>query len=74
MMADLETMSYNHAWGGTIPFPEQKWKDWYDYWLKNHENKRYYRYLKNPLHAEKRSRMPVITEAISLATPSVEDI
>ena len=32
------------------------------------------RYLKNPLHAEKRSRMPVITEAISLATPKVEDI
>lgn len=21
MMADNATMSYNHAWGGTIPFP-----------------------------------------------------
>ena len=47
MMADPETMSYNHAWGGTIPFPKDKWKDWYDYWIVNHENKRYYRYLKN---------------------------
>ena len=48
MMADPETMSYNHAWGGIIPFPEDNWKDWYDYWIVNHENKRYYRYLKNP--------------------------
>ena len=47
MMADPETMSYNHAWGGTIQFPEDKWNDWYDYWIVNHENKRYYRYLKN---------------------------
>ena len=21
MLGDEETMSYNHAWGGTIPFP-----------------------------------------------------
>ena len=48
MMADPETMSYNRAWGGIIPFPEDKWNDWYDYWIVNHENKRYYRYLKNP--------------------------
>ena len=26
MMADPETMAYNHAWGGTIPFPEEHWK------------------------------------------------
>ena len=25
-MADEKTMSYNHAWGGTIPFPEKNWK------------------------------------------------
>ena len=48
MLADPETMSYNHAWGGTIPFPEQEWKDWYDFWITNHENRRFYRYLKNP--------------------------
>ena len=45
MMADPETMAYNHAWGGTIPFPEKDWKAWYDHWIVNHENKRYYRYL-----------------------------
>lgn len=48
MMADPETMSYNHAWGGTIPFPEDRWKDWYDHWIVKHENRRFYRYLKDP--------------------------
>lgn len=28
MMADPETMSYNNAWGGTIPFPREKWEVW----------------------------------------------
>ena len=47
MMADEDTMSYNRAWGGTIPFPEEDWEDWYDYWIVNHENKRYYRYVRD---------------------------
>ncbi|MBQ1410866.1 MAG: GNAT family N-acetyltransferase [Oscillospiraceae bacterium] len=47
MMADPETMSYNHAWGGIIPFPKEKWHDWYDFWIVNHESNRYYRYLKD---------------------------
>ena len=47
MMADMETMSYNQAWGGTIPFPKEEWLGWYDFWIANHEGKRYYRYLKN---------------------------
>ena len=47
MMADTETMSYNHAWGGTIPFPKEEWLGWYDYWIVNHEDKRYFRYLKD---------------------------
>lgn len=47
MLADEDTMSYNHAWGGTIPFPEDKWKGWYDYWITDRNDKRYYRYLKN---------------------------
>ena len=47
MMADTETMSYNQAWGGTIPFPKEEWPGWYDFWIANHEGKRYYRYLKN---------------------------
>ena len=46
LLADEETMSFNHAWGGTIPFPEDQWKNWYDYWIIRHENQRYYRYLK----------------------------
>ena len=47
-MADEATMSYNHAWGGTIPFPESAWEDWYDLWLIHHEHKRFYRYLQDP--------------------------
>ena len=47
MMEDEETMSYNHAWGGTISFPEDRWSDWYQYWIIEHDGQRYYRYLKN---------------------------
>ncbi len=47
LMADEETMSYNAAWGGTIPFPKEEWEEWYDYWIVNHENKRFYRYLQD---------------------------
>ena len=47
MLADEETMSYNHAWGGTISWPKEKWMDWYDYWITNPDSKRYYRYLRN---------------------------
>ena len=46
-MSDPETMSYNHAWGGTIPFPKDRWSSWYDYWLVHHDNKRFYRYLQD---------------------------
>jgi len=44
LMADPETMSYNNAWGGTIPFPREKWAEWYDFWVKN-PDKRFYRYI-----------------------------
>ena len=47
MMADDETMSYNHNWDGTIQFPRERWSEWFDYWVINHENTRYYRYLRN---------------------------
>ena len=46
MLADEETMAYNHAWGGVIPFPREKWAGWYEHWLVRHEDKRFYRYLK----------------------------
>ena len=45
MLADGETMSYNHAWGGAIPFPEERWKAWYELWVVDPEGKRYYRYI-----------------------------
>ena len=47
MLADEETMSYNHAWGGTIPFPEEDWRDWLDCWVVRREGGRYYRYLRD---------------------------
>ena len=47
MLEDKETMSYNNAWGGTISFPTEDWNDWYDWRVVHHENKRYYKYLKN---------------------------
>ena len=47
ILEDKETMSYNEAWGGTISFPKEEWKDWYNNWVINNENKRYYRYLIN---------------------------
>ena len=47
MLSDEDTMSYNHAWGGTIPWPKDQWKNWYDYWIVDSDSDRYYRYLKN---------------------------
>ena len=47
MMADIETMSYNDAWGGTIPFPKEDWEEWYTLWVRNPGQERYYRYLKD---------------------------
>ena len=47
MLNDADTMSYNHAYGGTIDFKKECWHDWYDYWVLNCGDKRFYRYLKN---------------------------
>ena len=47
MLSDGETMSYNHAWGGTVSFPEERWEEWYDSWIVRAGSRRYYRYLKN---------------------------
>ena len=44
-LSDPETMSYNHACGGTIPFPCARWADWYARWIGD-EVARYYRYLR----------------------------
>ena len=45
ILSDKETMSYNHAYGGTIPFTKEKWESWHNRWIINHENKRFYRYI-----------------------------
>ena len=47
MLEDEETMSYNRAWGGTIPWPRERWASWYEHWIVHPEGKRFYRYLKN---------------------------
>ncbi len=47
LLSDPETMTYNQKWGGTIDFSEDRWQDWFDFWIVNHENKRFYRYLQN---------------------------
>ena len=44
-LADAETMAYNHAYGGTIDFPEERWADWYKRWV-DEPDRRFYRYLK----------------------------
>ena len=45
LLADEETMSYNEAWGGIVPFPEEKWEAWYRAWLEPPEDLRWYRYI-----------------------------
>ncbi len=47
LLADEDTMAYNAKWGGTIPFPKEKWESWYEAWVKNPGANRYYRYLRN---------------------------
>ena len=43
-LADPETMAYNHAYGGTLEFPEERWADWYHRWVEEPDG-RFYRYL-----------------------------
>lgn len=45
LLADGPTMAYNHAYGGTIDFPEEKWADWYRRWVEE-PDRRFYRYLR----------------------------
>ncbi len=47
LLADEDTMAYNRAWGGTIPFPREKWGPWYDIWVARPEGGRFYRYVTN---------------------------
>lgn len=47
LLGDEETMAYNEEWGGTIEFPQSMWDAWYEYWIENHDDERFYRYLQN---------------------------
>ena len=46
MLSDADTMSYNHAYGGTLPFPRERWAAWHKKWVENPEGKRFYRYVR----------------------------
>lgn len=46
MLSDDQTMSYNHAYGGTISFPKERWEHWHRRWILEPENKRFYRYIR----------------------------
>lgn len=45
LLADPDTMAYNHAYGGTIGFPRARWADWFARWVENGTGERFYRYL-----------------------------
>ena len=45
LLADEETMQYNHQYGGTIEFPEEKWSDWYQRWVDQESGERYFAFL-----------------------------
>lgn len=45
LLADPATMAFNHAWGGTIDFPRERWADWYARWVEDSSGERFYRYL-----------------------------
>ena len=44
-LGDSPTMSYNHAFGGTIAFPRERWTDWYARWMEDDTGTHFYRYL-----------------------------
>lgn len=46
-LGDPGTMAYNHAYGGTIPFPRERWADWYARWVADGTGARFYRYLRH---------------------------
>lgn len=46
LMADEKTMSYNHNYGGTIDFPENKWKSFYENCILCDDSLFYYAYLR----------------------------
>lgn len=49
MLSDPDTMAYNNAWGGTIPFPEERWEPWFREWVEPGTDGFFYRYLSDDL-------------------------
>lgn len=49
LLADEDTMSYNHAYGGTIDFSEDRWVTWYQKWIGSGNPHYFYRYLYSPM-------------------------
>lgn len=45
-LSDPETMSYSHAYGGTLAFPQERWADWYARWMEDDTGTHYFRYLR----------------------------
>ncbi len=45
LLSDEATMSYNKAYGGTIPFPRERWSQWHSKWISSEDSRYFYRYL-----------------------------
>lgn len=45
LLNDAETMAFNQKWGGVVGFPRQKWASWYERWILNAEQEKFYRYV-----------------------------
>ena len=50
LLSDPSTMSYNHAYGGTIVFPPARWEGWAAHWLDAADGSGFYRYLAGEGH------------------------
>ena len=44
LLSDEKTMSFNHAYGGIIQFPKERWTEWYNKWISK-EPDRYFAYI-----------------------------
>ena len=45
LLADEATMSFNAKWGGTVPFPPEQWKAFFDRYI-NHPKERVYYHIR----------------------------
>lgn len=46
-LSNEQTMSFNHAYGGTISFSQEKWAKWYKKWVEDSSSEYFYRYIKD---------------------------